>query len=94
MYPFCRSTTLLVIDSIEQIEELTGEERNQLTRYTGFDATRINRAIRLDSINSDIQHKIEILDDAISKAPKLENDLIVHRGTIIQSISGFEKKKK
>ena len=92
MHPFCRSTTLPVIDSIN--EELTGEEKNQLTRYTGFDATRINRAIRLDSINSDIQHKIDILDNAISKAPKLENDLIVHRGTIIQSISGFEKKNK
>lgn len=94
MHPFCRSTTLPVIDSIEENEGLTEEEKSQLTKYTGFDATLINKAIRLDNINESIQTKIELLDSALSKAPKLENDMFVYRGTIIQSISGFEKINK
>lgn len=78
----------------ESIIELTEKEKNQLTEYTRFDATRINRAIRLDRIDNTIQSKIDVIDNAFNKAHPLEKDIIVHRGTIIQSISGFEKVNK
>lgn len=73
--------------------ELTKEEINQITEYTRFDATRINKAIRTDNITNEIQKKIDILDDAISKSKELNEDIILHRGTIIQSIVGFENRK-
>lgn len=76
------------------IIKLTETEKKQLTEYTRFDATRINRAIRLDRVDSIIQSKIDIIDSAFNKAQPLEKDIIVHRGTIIQSISGFEKTNK
>lgn len=37
---------------------------------------------------------MKILDSAINKAKPLEKDIILHRGTIIQSISGFENRNK
>lgn len=73
--------------------ELTNEEKQQLTNYTGFDATKINRALRLDDINEKIQKKIDLIDDAFKKSKPLEQDIILHRGTIIQSLSGFENRK-
>ncbi len=73
--------------------ELTDEEKQQLTNYTGFDATRINRSLRLDDVDEKIQKKIDLIDSAFKKSKPLEQDIILHRGTIIQSISGFEKKK-
>lgn len=73
--------------------ELSDEEKKQLTDYTGFDATRINKALRLDDIDEKIQKKIELMDSAFKKTKPLEKDIILHRGTIIQSISGFESRK-
>lgn len=73
--------------------ELSDEEKKQLTDYTGFDATRINKALRLDDIDEKIQKKIELMDSAFKKTKPLKKDIILHRGTIIQSISGFEKRK-
>ena len=73
--------------------ELSDEEKKQLTDYTGFDATRINKALRLDDIDEKIQKKIELMDSAFKKTKPLEKDIILHRGTIIQSISGFENRK-
>lgn len=73
---------------------LTDIEKDQLTEYTRFDATRINSAIRLDRVNDKIQSKIDIIDGAISKSLPVQEDMILHRGTIIQSFSGFEKFNK
>lgn len=73
---------------------LSEEEQEQVTSYTGFDATRINKAIRQDRITESIQNKINLLDGAINKAQPLGKDIILHRGTIIQSFSGFEKRNK
>lgn len=73
--------------------ELTDEEEQQLTNYTGFDATKINRALRLENVNKEIQKKIDLIDNAFEKSKQLEHDIILHRGTIIQSISGFENRK-
>lgn len=100
---FCKETGLekdynrmKVVTNKEKdgIIKLTETEKKQLTEYTRFDATRINRAIRLDRVDSIIQSKINIIDSAFNKAQPLEKDIIVHRGTIIQSISGFEKENK
>lgn len=76
------------------IIKLTKKEINQLKEYTRFDATRINKAIRLDKINHSIQEKIDVIDSAFNKAQPLEKEIIVYRGTIIQSILGFEKVNK
>lgn len=73
---------------------LTDEEKQELTNYTGFDATRVNKAIRLNDITAEIQKKINLLDSALEKSKPLDQDIIVHRGTIIQSIAGFEKRKR
>lgn len=69
---------------------LTDNEKNQITEYTRFDATRINMAIRKNRVDSNIQSKIDILDSAINKAIPTQEDIILHRGTIIQSFAGFE----
>ncbi len=74
--------------------ELSNEEKQQLTYYTGFDATIINKAIRLDRITDEIKRKIDVIDNAFKKARPLENDIILYRGTIIQSVSGFENINK
>lgn len=73
---------------------LTDEEKQELTNYTGFDATRINKAIRLNDITAEIQKKINLLDSVLEKSKPLGQDIIVHRGTIIQSIAGCEKRKR
>lgn len=72
--------------------EISNEEKEQITQYTGFNATIINKAIRKNMITDEIQKNIDILDSAISKAKPLENDIILYRGTIIQSIAGFENR--
>ena len=54
------------------IIKLTKKEINQLKEYTRFDATRINKAIRLDKINHSIQEKIDVIDSAFNKAQPLE----------------------
>lgn len=72
---------------------LTEKEKNVIKNYTGFDATKINKAIRLNNITSDIQSKIDILDSIIQKAEPLLSEINVYRGTIIQSLRGFENKK-
>lgn len=72
---------------------LTEKEKNVIKDYTGFDATKINKAIRLNNITSDIQSKIDILDSVIQKAEPLLSEINVYRGTIIQSLKGFENNK-
>lgn len=73
---------------------LTEREKKVIKDYTGFDATRINKAIRTNSITSDIQDRINILDNAINKAKPLKEDITVYRGGIIQNFKGFENSKK
>lgn len=73
---------------------LSNREVNQITEYTRFDATRINRAIRTENITEAIKEKINILDGIFDRVKPLKEDLILHRGTIIQSIKGFEKQNK
>ena len=74
--------------------EISDIEKEEIKQYTGFNATTINKAIRKNLVTDEIQKKIDILDNAISKAQPLENDIILHRGTIIQSIAGFENRSK
>lgn len=69
------------------------KKKQQLTNYTGFDATRINRALCLDDIDEKVQKKIDLLDNIFRKSKPLDQDIILHRSTIMQSISRFEKRK-
>lgn len=80
----------------EQMKDnlITVKEREQIKNYTGIDAQRINRAIRRGDITEEIQKKINLLDNAISKAPKLKKEMIVYRGTIPQSLEVFNGKAK
>lgn len=51
----------------QQLDALTAEEREQVTRYTGFDATAINQSIRRGRLNEATRKKIELLDKALAK---------------------------
>lgn len=51
----------------QQLDALTAEEREQVTRYTGFDATAINQRISIGRLNEATRKKIELLDKALSK---------------------------
>ena len=51
----------------QQLDALTSEEREQVTRYTGFDATAINQRISIGRLNEATRKKIELLDKALSK---------------------------
>lgn len=63
-----------------QLSTLTDAERAQLTRYTGFDATAINNAIRHGRINAATQEKISILDSALAKGT-IPNSITLYRET-------------
>ena len=101
MFPYFEGMGRVYTD--EELEELkindksniilTDKEKNTIKNYTRFDATNINKAIRLNNITSDIQSKIDILDSVIQKAEPLLNETNVYRGTIIQSLKGFENNK-
>lgn len=69
---------------------LSEKEKEALRNYTGFEATKINKAIRINKITNDIQNKINILDSAISKAISLKEDITLYRGGIVQNFVGFE----
>ena len=51
----------------QQLDALTSEEREQVTRYTGFDATAINQRISIGRLNEATRKKIELLDKALAK---------------------------
>lgn len=99
MFPYFEGTARAYTD--EELEELknnkengiilTEVEKNTIKNYTGFDATKINKSLRLNNISNDVKEKIIILDNIFKKSVPLKEDIIVHRGTIIQSIKGFEK---
>ena len=62
------TSTLRTKDAMRvQLSALTEAERAQLTRYTGFDATALNNAIRHGRVNAATQEKISILDSALNK---------------------------
>lgn len=65
-----------------QLSELTDEEREQLTQYTGFDATAINNAIRHGRITKSMQRKIDALDSALAKGT-IPNDITLYRETAL-----------
>lgn len=102
MFPYYEGMGRVYTD--EELEELkkddkssiilTDDEQIAIKNYTGFDATNINKAIRLNNITSNIQNKIDILDSAIQKSEPLLTKTSVYRGTIIQSLAGFEKRKQ
>ena len=77
---------------------LTEQEKEKLERYTGFDATRINPALRkakkFDDIQPALQNKIKIIDSAISKAKPLKEDLTVYRGALHTNFTIFENMSK
>lgn len=101
MFPYYEGMGRVYTD--EELEKLksgdkssiifTDDEKNAIKNYTGFDATNINKAIRLDNTTSDIQNKIDVLDSVIQKSEPLLTEMNVYRGTIIQSLVGFEKSK-
>lgn len=101
MFPYFDGTGRVYTD--EELEELksgegssiilTDKEKDTIKNYTGFDATIINKSLRLNNIPNDVEEKINILDNVIQKAEPLKESMTVHRGTIIQSIKGFEKNK-
>lgn len=101
MFPYYEGMGRVYSD--DELEELKGEEKsdiiltdaekNAIKNYTGFDATNINKAIRLDKVTADIQEKIDILDSAINKSKHLITEMSVYRGTILQTIKGFENTK-
>ena len=57
----------------EQLDQLTDEEKKQITKYTGFAATRINLNIRLGKINKRTQKECDILDAALAKGTIVED---------------------
>ena len=65
-----------------QLSALTDAERNQLTRYTGFDATSINSAIQHGRINAATREKISLLDSALAKGT-IPKDITVYRETAL-----------
>lgn len=65
-----------------QLSRLTDAEQNQLTRYTGFDATSINSAIQHGRINAATREKISLLDSALAKGT-IPKDITVYRETAL-----------
>ena len=64
----------------QQLGALTAEEREQVTRYTGFDATAINQRIRMGRLNEATRKKIELLDKALAKGT-IPEAVTLYRGT-------------
>lgn len=73
---------------------MTKTEIDALERYTCFDATIINGSIRRNKLNSEILDKIYILDEIMDKSLKINEDMLVYRGAIIQNFLGFENRTK
>lgn len=66
-----------------QLNNLTDAERYQLNRYTGFDATAINSAIRNNRVNAAISEKISVLDHALAKG-SIPSSLTLYRETALE----------
>lgn len=78
----------------KQLEKLTTEEKNTVTKYTGFGAERINGAIMgKRKLNDSIKKEIRLLDSALSKGIVPE-DIIVIRKTIPENMNLFQKDEK
>ena len=73
----------------EQINELTDEEKDVVTRWTGALAQKINHAIRnnlsLDKYRQDMNH----LDNALNKGI-ITKDLLLYRNTDVRYLSGYK----
>lgn len=66
----------------KQLEGLTDAEREQITSYTGFDATAINHAIQHGRINAATQEKIALLDAALAKGT-IPGRVTLYRETVL-----------
>ena len=70
-----------------QLTVLTQEEKEALTRYTGFDATRINSAIYQGKITESIRRKIEVLDAALARGT-IPQKITVYKKTVLSHLPG------
>ncbi len=61
-------------------EQLGAGETNALLSYSGVGYTSINQGLR-DSKGTKVTARIAKMDDAFAKAPALEQDIVVARGT-------------
>ena len=66
----------------EQVQVLPDEQKKALQEYTGFMATRINRAIGENRITPKIQAEIELLDKALQDGVMPET-VVLHRDTML-----------
>lgn len=74
------------------VNSLSGEDKEMLKQYTGFAATNLNRALRKGIVTDDLKPQIKHLDKILADGV-LPEDVILKRGTIIQSFAGFENIK-
>ena len=63
-----------------QLDALTQAEKAQITQYTGFDASKINFAIRHNKITDAVREKIVCLDSALQKGV-VPNAITLYRET-------------
>lgn len=68
----------------EQLEKLTDEEKYQVSRYTGFNATRFNMALGQDKVTDKIINDIETLNSALMKGIVPER-IVLFRDTTIKN---------
>lgn len=78
----------------KEISLITDVQGQALTRYTGFDATKINIALRKGELTKELEEKVGLIDNAISKASPMYKETIVYRGAIPQSLEIFSNRKK
>lgn len=76
----------------DYVNSLSQKDKDLLQQYTGFTATNVNRALRKKLITDNIKSQINYLDKIVNNGVLPEN-VILKRGTIIQSFIGFENVK-
>lgn len=73
----------------EYTNNLSESDKELARQYTGFTATNINRGLRIGKLTETLKQKINQLDKIVGNGILPEN-VILKRGTIIQSFEGFE----
>lgn len=73
----------------EYTNNLSESDKELARQYTGFTATNINRGLRIGKLTETLKQKINQLDKIVENGILPEN-VILKRGTIIQSFEGFE----
>lgn len=64
---------------------LTQQEEDAISAYTGSGYHEINGQLRSSVLNEKIQKRVDAIDAAMEKAPALPHDMLVHRGVGTQS---------